>query len=36
LSDARYIGADSSGLRAEWYWLPQVDFRHGVIQLASL
>jgi hypothetical protein len=36
LSDARYTGADSSRLRAEWYWLPQVDFRHGAIELASL
>jgi hypothetical protein len=36
LGDARYISADSSRLRAELSWLPQIDFRHGVIELPSL
>jgi hypothetical protein len=34
--DARYIITDSSRLRAELSWLPQIDFRHGVIELPSL
>jgi UDP-glucose 4-epimerase len=36
LGDARYISADSSRLRAELSWLPQIDSGHGVIELPSL
>jgi dTDP-L-rhamnose 4-epimerase len=36
LGDVRHITADSSRLRAELGWLPQVDFRQGMIELASI
>jgi dTDP-L-rhamnose 4-epimerase len=36
LGDVRHITADSSRLRAELGWLPKVDFRQGMSELASL
>jgi dTDP-L-rhamnose 4-epimerase len=36
LGDVRHITADSSRLRAELGWLPQVDFADGMTELASL
>ena len=36
LGDVRHITADSSRLRTELSWLPQVDFRQGMIELASI
>jgi hypothetical protein len=36
VGDGRYISADSSRFRAELSWLPQINFRHGVIELRSL
>jgi dTDP-L-rhamnose 4-epimerase len=36
LGDVRHITADSSRLRAELNWRPQVDFRQGMIELANL
>ena len=36
LGDVRHITADSSRLRAELDWLPQVDFRQGMTELANL
>ncbi len=35
LGDVRHITADSSRLRAELGWAPQVDFADGVAGLAS-
>jgi hypothetical protein len=34
LGDARYISADFP-VAAELSWLPQIDFRHGVIELLA-
>jgi len=36
LGDVRHITADSSRLRRELSWLPQVDFRQGMNELAHL
>jgi len=36
LGDVRHITADSSRLRAELDWLPQVEFRQGMAELAGL
>ncbi len=36
LGDVRHITADSSRLRAELDWLPKVDFRDGMAELANL
>ncbi len=36
LGDVRHITADSSRLRRELNWLPQVDFREGMIELAHI
>jgi dTDP-L-rhamnose 4-epimerase len=36
LGDVRHITADSSRLREELHWTPQVDFRKGMAELANL
>ena len=36
LGDVRHITADSSRLRRELSWLPQVDFPQGMNELAHL
>ena len=36
LGDVRHITADSSRLRAEFNWRPQVEFRDGMAELAKL